>query len=59
MPTLGAKHQSLDSIIYDNLKSMIIERKLIPGEKIYQDKLAHEFGVSRTPLVSALKETRT
>ena len=56
MPTLGAKHQSLDSIIYDNLKSMIIERKLIPGEKIYQDKLAHEFGVSRTPLVSALKK---
>jgi DNA-binding GntR family transcriptional regulator len=56
MQTLGAKHQSLDSIIYDNLKSMIIERKLMPGEKIYQDKLAHEFGVSRTPLVSALKK---
>jgi len=35
---------------------MIIERKLMPGEKIYQDKLAHEFGVSRTPLVSALKK---
>lgn len=56
MPTLGAKHQSLDSIIYDNIKSMIIERKLMPGERIYQDKLAHEFGVSRTPLVSALKK---
>jgi DNA-binding GntR family transcriptional regulator len=35
---------------------MIIERKLMPGEKIYQDKLAHEFDVSRTPLVSALKK---
>lgn len=56
MQTLGAKHQSLDSMIYDRLKSMIIERKLMPGEKIYQDKLAHEFGVSRTPLVSALKK---
>ena len=56
MQTLGAKHQSLDSIIYNRLKSMIIERKLMPGEKIYQDKLAHEFGVSRTPLVSALKK---
>ena len=43
-------------MIYDRLKSMIIERKLMPGEKIYQDKLAHEFGVSRTPLVSALKK---
>jgi DNA-binding GntR family transcriptional regulator len=56
MQTLGAKHQSLDSIIYNRLKSMIIERKLMPGEKIYQDKLAHEFDVSRTPLVSALKK---
>ena len=56
MQTLGAIHQSLDSLIYDRLKSMIIERKLMPGEKIYQDKLAHEFGVSRTPLVNALKK---
>ena len=56
MENLVAKHQSLDSMIYDRLKSMIIERKLMPGEKIYQDKLAHEFGVSRTPLVSALKK---
>ena len=56
METLGAIHQSLDSMIYDRLKSMIIERKLMPGDKIYQDKLSHEFGVSRTPLVSALKK---
>jgi DNA-binding GntR family transcriptional regulator len=56
LENLGAKHKSLDSMIYDRLKSMIIERKLMPGEKIYQDKLAHEFGVSRTPLVNALKK---
>jgi len=56
MQTVGAIHKSLDSMIYDRLKSMIIERKLVPGEKIPQDKLAHEFGVSRTPLVSALKK---
>jgi DNA-binding GntR family transcriptional regulator len=56
LENLGAKHKSLDTMIYDRLKSMIIERKLLPGEKIYQDKLAHEFGVSRTPLVSALKK---
>jgi len=35
---------------------MCIRDRLMPGEKIYQDKLAHEFGVSRTPLVSALKK---
>jgi DNA-binding GntR family transcriptional regulator len=28
---------------------------LLPGEKIPQDKLARELGISRTPLVSALK----
>jgi len=35
---------------------MILERKLEPGAKIYQDKLAHELGISRTPLVNALKK---
>lgn len=56
MEKLGIKHKNLDNVIYNRLKSMIIERKLAPGEKIYQDKLAHELGVSRTPLVSALKK---
>ncbi len=35
---------------------MILERKLEPGAKIYQDKLAHQLGISRTPLVNALKK---
>ena len=56
MEKLGTTRKNLDSMIYERLKSMIIERKLMPGEKIYQDKLAYELGVSRTPLVSALKK---
>ena len=55
MPKLGARHKSLDQKVYDRLKSMILERRLLPGEKIFQDKLAQELGVSRTPLVNALK----
>ena len=55
MEKLGTKHRSLDNMIYERLKAMIVERKLSPGEKIYQDKLADELGVSRTPLVNALK----
>ncbi len=35
---------------------MILERKLEPRAKIYQDKLARELGISRTPLISALKK---
>lgn len=56
MEKLGATHQNLDQKIYEILKAMIIERKLEPGTKILQDKLAQELGVSRTPLVNALKK---
>ena len=56
MEKLGISHQNLDQKVYETLKSIIIERKLIPGEKIFQDKLAQELGVSRTPLVNALKK---
>jgi len=55
MKRLGSRHQNLDQKVYSRLKSMIVERKLMPGEKIYQDKLSRELGVSRTPLISALK----
>jgi DNA-binding GntR family transcriptional regulator len=53
---LGAEHENLDHKVYKTLKSMILEQKLIPGTKIYQDKLAQELGISRTPLVGALKK---
>lgn len=56
MPKLGSQHQNLDAKVYQAVKSMIVERKLTPGDKIYQDKLAQELGVSRTPLVNALKK---
>ena len=55
MQNLGAKHANLDQKVYQILKTMIIERKLLPGEKIRQEKLAQELGISRTPLVAALK----
>jgi DNA-binding GntR family transcriptional regulator len=35
---------------------MILEQRLKPGTKIRQEKLAEELGISRTPLVSALKK---
>ena len=55
MRNLGAEHENLDQKAYEILKSMIIERQILPGEKIPQEKLAQELGISRTPLVSALK----
>jgi DNA-binding GntR family transcriptional regulator len=48
-------HENLDTKAYQIVKGMIEERKLLPGEKIPQEKLANELGISRTPLISALK----
>ena len=45
----------LGSLAYKKVKAMIISKKLIPGKKIVQDKLAEELGISRTPLRAALQ----
>ena len=55
MINVGALHENLDHKAYLILKRMITDRKLRPGEKIPQEKLAQELGISRTPLVNALK----
>ncbi len=55
MKNLGAEYENLDQKIYQIIKKMIEDRKLLPGQKIPQEKLAKELGVSRTPLISALK----
>ena len=52
---LGAEHENLDQKAYQILKAMIMDRQLLPGEKIPQEKLAEDLGISRTPLVNALK----
>jgi DNA-binding GntR family transcriptional regulator len=55
MINLGARHENLDQKVYSILKDLITDRKLLPGQKIPQEKLARDLGISRTPLVSALK----
>jgi DNA-binding GntR family transcriptional regulator len=56
MGKLSIQHENLDYKVYQTIRTMIIERRLTPGTKIFQDKLAQELGVSRTPLVNALKK---
>lgn len=55
MKKIGATHDNLDQQVYQMLKKMIETRELVPGEKIPQEKLASDLGISRTPLISALK----
>ena len=56
MKKLGSRHENLDLKVYRELKTMIVDRKLKPGDKILQEKISREFGVSRTPLMCALKK---
>ena len=53
--SLRIEHENLDDKIYARLRTMIVEHHLLPGQRILQDRLAKEMGVSRTPLVNALK----
>ncbi len=53
--SLVIEHDNLDDKIYRRLKVMITESDLVPGERILQEQLARDMGVSRTPLVNALK----
>jgi DNA-binding GntR family transcriptional regulator len=53
---LGDEQENLDHKVYRQLKAMIFDQHLKPGSKIYQEKLANELGISRTPLVNALKK---
>jgi len=52
---MGMAHENLDQKAYLIIKEMITDRRLAPGEKICQEKMAAELGISRTPLISALK----
>ncbi len=51
----GGKTVSLEAKLYDHLKMLIVAGKLLPGERVVPEQLAQELGVSRTPIVSALK----
>ncbi len=55
MKNIGTTHENLDQKAYLIIKEMINDRRLAPGEKISQEQLAGELGISRTPLISALK----
>ena len=48
-------NDELSKQAYRKVRSMILAKKLPPGQKIIQDKLAYDLGISRTPLRSALQ----
>jgi DNA-binding GntR family transcriptional regulator len=56
-PLLG--HRALYVDVAERLRAQIFERRLEPGAWIDEQKLALEFGISRTPLREALKVLAT
>ena len=45
----------LTESVYDELKAKIINNEYPSGQRLDINSIAEEFGVSRTPVVSALK----
>ncbi len=45
----------LGKIAYEEVKKLITTKQLKPGQKIVQEKLAEQLGISRTPLRSGLQ----
>jgi len=53
--SLAIQHENLDDKIYARLRALILERQILPGERILVDHLAAEMGVSRTPVLNAFR----
>lgn len=51
---MGAINLSLGAQAYQELKRLILDRRLLPGEKINEVALAQALGISRTPIREAL-----
>lgn len=47
--------KNLDTIIFDKLKEEIIASRWHPGQQISTEEIAQQFGVSRTPVIQAIK----
>jgi len=53
-PKRRVKHKSVEEKTFETLKDMILVQELKPGERIIQDSVARNLGVSRTPVKKAL-----
>ncbi len=53
--TIGQTHRTLREIVADEIRSMIARGELAPGERLYEDRLAEQLGVSRNPVREAIR----
>ena len=55
VPKLGASHLTLRQAVTDTLRQAIFSGKFSPGERLVEEQLAAELGVSRNPVGEALR----
>lgn len=52
---LGDEHRTLREIVADEIREMITTGQLAPGERLFEDRLAEQLGVSRNPVREAIR----
>ena len=52
---LGRRHTSLSKLAIDELRRSILTGRLKPGDRLVEDRLSEEMGVSRVPIREALR----
>jgi DNA-binding GntR family transcriptional regulator len=53
--TIGREHRTLREVVADEIRSMITTGQLSPGERLYEENLAEQLGVSRNPVREAIR----
>ncbi|HEY7627520.1 MAG TPA: GntR family transcriptional regulator [Ilumatobacteraceae bacterium] len=53
--TIGESHRTLREIVADEIRMMIINGELRQGERLFEDRLAEQLGVSRNPVREAIR----
>lgn len=53
--TLGARHSPLNKVVADRIRERILSGEFEPGERLAEERLSEELGVSRMPVREALR----
>jgi len=55
-PPAAPARQSMAKVVGEKIRGQILDGKLRPGERLVEDRLSAELGVSRVPVREALRE---
>ena len=53
--SIGRNHRTLREVVADEIRDMISTGQLAPGERLFEDRLAEQLGVSRNPVREAIR----